>query len=423
MVIYLFTYISVVLFWVIIDIKHGSRHVSPVNLLLRLVLYFSFVPLIFLIIFRYQLQFLSFDYVVLLDDINLNNYLVAYTMYAIWGLLMYLFTNSGRFYLLDKGTSKRKNIEKIVLVLLFFSLSLLFFSGAVSDTIENILENPLIYLLRREALSGLSPLFSTIVAFIITILIPVFSIYLVIYGRKKWIFAIITLPFSFMTFQKAPGFAIVFSFILRIIYSVKNKSNRYITLFLGLAFISCLYSFVSYQEFRGNIDFLSNLLITPLKIFARIAFTHHVSNISFFDYQGVYGFIGVNSDRFLSLILQQNFYSYPDLVFDISKAVYGQAWSNNAGFIGASFLMGGFGIIFLNLIIYTLVFLGFIIGLKLIDSKEIEKLITIYFVYITPAFVGTNMATVLFFYKVAYLGVFIFGVGMLMSILRAVSAK
>ena len=131
------------------------------------------------------------NYVVLLDNSALKNYIVAYTIFAIWGLSMYLAVNSGRFYLSDTKNMKSVQSLKLIPVILISCVGFLFFSGIVTSTINKLLDNPLLYLLRREALEELSPLLAVLVGFIVVIAIPTLSIFIIIFNRRRLFVAIL----------------------------------------------------------------------------------------------------------------------------------------------------------------------------------------------------------------------------------------
>ena len=140
MVISFLAYLAVVSFWVTIDLIYRPNYIGPVHLLLKVMLYFSFVPLVFLIIFRDSLQPLGFDYIVLFDDAAVQNYLAANSMYAFWGLCLYLTVNSGFFKISDNSVYNRKFSENGTFALLA-CISFLIFSGALVHVINMIIKN------------------------------------------------------------------------------------------------------------------------------------------------------------------------------------------------------------------------------------------------------------------------------------------
>ena len=127
--------------------------------------------------------------------------------------------------------------------------------------------------------------------------------------------------------------------------------------------------------------------------------------------------MGVSSDRLLSLLAGETYRPISDLVFRVSNAVYGYGWSNNAGLVGSSYLMGGYLLLAFNLTILRSVF-GLMLGIKLINSKIIERLMLVYLLYLTPAMVGTNMSTILFFYKLGYIAVVVLFFGLVIHLSR-----
>lgn len=418
MVISFLAYLAVVSFWITIDLIYRPNYIGPVHLLLKVMLYFSFVPLVFLIIFRDSLQPLGFDYIVLFDDAAVQNYLAANSMYAFWGLCLYLTVNSGFFKISDNSFYNRKFSENAVLFVLLACISFLIFSGALAHVINMIIKNPLLYLLRREALDDLSPIIRTLVNLFVVVIIPVLTIYLVVFTRKSVIFALFSIPFTLFTFQKAPIFSVLAAVAIRIMFSFRKNANKLIIAIFALVFFSALYAVITFEESRGGLNFFTQFFLAPIKIFARLGFSHHVANLSFFSYHGIIGDMGVSSDRLLSLLAGETYRPISDLVFRVSDAVYGYGWSNNAGLVGSSYLMGGYLLLAFNLTIFAFCFFGLMLGIKLINSKIIERLMLVYLLYLTPAMVGTNMSTILFFYKLGYIAVVVLFFGLVTHLSR-----
>ena len=146
--------------------------------------------------------------------------------------------------------------------------------------------------MRREALDDLSPITGTLVNLFVVVITPVLTIYLVVFTRKR--LSLHYSPFhSHCFFSKAPIFSVLAAVAIRIMFSFRKNACQINYSNFALVFFSALYAVITFEESRV-VKFFSRSF-SLVKIFARLGFSHHVSNLSF-SYRNNSD-MGVSSDR------------------------------------------------------------------------------------------------------------------------------
>lgn len=416
------TYALTTLLWVFLDRTIKLRKIVNLYLFFRVYLYISHIPLVILVPFRSLLSEIYFDYVILNNNNALEKYLVSNLIIAFMMILSTLIFKTALFRDVHHESNNLKG-ELYVIISILAIIIFLTTSGAISHYITTITDPIPFYLKRRHSLEGLSPLTYSVTIFFVNVLLPILLIYLVFRSKTKSFIALLLSPFTTLTLQKSAIFSVFFALLLKLAIRRTTLKMNLGKVIIGFFLISIFY----YIAMAVSVDFvetkISDIVFAPFKIIMRVTFAHHISNLSFYSYQDMSGFMGVSSDRFLSSISGIKYEPNADLVFQVSEAVYGLAWSNNAGFVGSSFLMGGNSLIIVTLLIFKCVVFSLIISLKIIRSEMLNKLTLIYLIYLIPSFIGTNISTTLFFNKLSYISVIFVAFSLIVLLLRSVRYK